>query len=223
MGLKSWLHSKLQMDEFAAREREALRAWEYAQTNDWAVFDGDPFKDELMEAIRLYAASPDKGFVRLLDFAERGSLYSTNYVAWSYASGEGVLRDVDQAQAWYRRAYEGGSDRGLLDYGQYLVATGYTDEAEKVYEAGWQRSLIPAVYRLIRLRLRPTLPLVDRLSWKPSLEWAARAGHPAARYLLSKYLCRGWFGLRGIPLGMKLICAHLAAALRGDEDRPIVV
>ncbi len=223
MGLKSWLRSKLDTDEFAVRQRKALKAWEYAQTNDWAVFDADPFKDELMEAIRLHAASPEEGFIRLLDFADRGSLYSTNYVAWSYASGTGVQRDDDQAQAWYRRAYEGGSDRGLLDYGQYLVAKGQTDEAEKVYEAGWERGLVPAVYRRIRLHLRPTMPLAERLSWRPSLEWAAQSGHPAARYLLSKYLFRGWFGLRGIPLGAKLACANIAAILRGDEDQPIAV
>ncbi len=217
----SWLRSTLDTSGFAAERREALRAWEYAQTNDDAVFDADPFKDELMEAIRLHAVSPEEGFLQLLDFAERGSIYSANYVAWSYASGTGVQEDEAQALTWYRRAYEGGSERGLLDYAQCLMATGRTDEAEKVYEAGWERNLVPAVYWLIRLRLRPTLPLADRLSWKPSLEWAAQSGHPAARFLLSKYLFRGWFGLGHIPAGGRLVCGHIAAIFRGDEDRPI--
>lgn len=222
MGLMSRLRSKLGMAEFAAEQRKLLNKWEYAQANDWAIFDADPFKDELMPAIRLNDASPEEGFVQLLDFANRGSLYSTNYVAWSYAVGTGVQKDWDQAQAWYRRAYEGGSDRGLLEYGAYLASSGRNDEAEKVYEAGWQRGFVPAVYRLIRLRLRPTLPLAERLAWKPSLEWAADAGHPAARYMLSKYLFRGWFGLPGVPRGLRLVSAHLAAILRGDEDRPIM-
>jgi TPR repeat protein len=222
MGFMSWLRSKIGMAEFAAEQRKLLAKWEFAQANDRAIFDADPFTDELMSAIRLHAASPEEGFVQLLDFANRGSLYSTNYVAWSYAVGTGVPKDLDQAQAWYRRAYEGGSDRGLLEYGAYLVSTGQNDEAEKVYEIGWQRGFVPAVYRLIRLRLRPTLPLAERLAWKPSLEWAVEAGHPAARYLLSKYLVRGWFGVPGIPRGMKLVSAHLAATFRGDEDRPII-
>lgn len=221
MRLMSWLRSTLDTSEVAAGQREALQAWEYAQTNDEAVFDADPFKDGLMEAIGLQAVSPEEGFLQLLSFAERGSLYSANYVAWSYASGTGVRQNEEQALAWYRRAYEGGSERGLLDYGQCLMATGRTDEAETVYEAGWERSLVPAVYRLIRLRLRPTLPLADRLSWKPSLEWAAQSGHPAARFLLSKYLLRGWFGLGLVPEGVRLVCRHIAAIFRGDEDRPI--
>jgi len=222
MGLMSWLQSKIGMAEYAAEQRKLLTKWEYAQANDWAVFDADPFKDELMSAIRLHDASPDEGFARLLDFANRGSLYSTHYVAWSYAMGAGVPKDRDQAQAWYRRAYERGSDRGLLEYGAYLVSGGQNDEAEKVYEAGWQRGFVPAVYRLIRLRLRPTLPLAERLAWKPSLEWAVEAGHPAARYMLSKYLFRGWFGLPGIPRGLRLVAADLAAILRGDKGRSIM-
>ena len=210
------------MGEFAVEQRKLLTKWEYAQANDWAIFDADPFKDELISAIRLHDASPEEGFVRLLDFANRGSLYSTHYVAWSYAVGTGARKDRDEAQAWYRRAYEGGSDRGLLEYGAYLVSGGQNYEAEKVYEAGWRRGFVPAVYRLIRLRLRPTLPLAERLAWKPSLEWTVEAGHPAARFLLSKYLVRGWFGLSGIPRGLKLVLALLAAILRGDEDRPIM-
>ncbi|WP_394761983.1 hypothetical protein [Phenylobacterium sp.] len=222
MGFMSWLHSKIGMGEFAAEQRERLTKWEYAQANDWGIFDADPFKDELMSAIRLHDASPEEGFVRLLDFANRGSLYSTHYVAWSYGVGAGVPKDKDQAQAWYRRAYEGGSDRGLLGYGAYLVSRGQNDEAEKVYETGWRRGFVPAVYRLIRLRLRPTLPLAERLAWKPSLEWAVEAGHPAARYMLGKYLFRGWFGVPGIPRGLKLVSSNLAAIFRGDEDRPIL-
>ena len=222
MGFKSWLRSKIGMAEFAAEQRRLLTKWEYAQANDWTIFDADPFKDELMSAVRLHDASPKEGFVRLLDFANRGSLYSTHYVAWSYAVGAGVPKDEDQARAWYRRAFEGGSDRGLLEYGAHLVSRGQRDEAKKVYETGWRRGFVPAVYRLIRLHLRPTLPLAERLAWKPSLEWAVEAGHPAARYLLSMYLFRGWFGVLGIPRGTKLVSAHVAAILRGDENRPIV-
>lgn len=221
MGLKTWLRSKLGMDEFRAEQAQLLKTWEYAQIDDWDLLDADPHGDEAKAAARLIDEAPAEGFERLLDFANRGSLYSMNFVGWCYAVGTGVTKDWDQAQAWYRRAFEAGSDRGLLEYGAYLVSHDRNDEAEKVYEAGWQRAFAPAVYRLIRLRLTPTLPPAERLAWKPSLEWAAEAGHPAARYMLSKYLFRGWFGVRGIPRGLKLIYAHLAATLRGDDDRPI--
>jgi TPR repeat protein len=222
MGLNTWLRSKLGMAEFRAEQAQLLKKWEYDQVNDWGLLDADPHGDEAKAAARLIDEAPKEAFGRLLDFASRGSLYSMNYVGWCYAVGTGVTKDWDQAQAWYCRAFEGGSDRGLLEYGAYLVSKDRNDEAEKVYESGWQRGFTPAVYRLIRLRLRPNLTPAERLAWKPSLEWAAEAGHPAARHMLNKYLFRGWFGARGIPRGLKLIYAHIAAILRGDDDRPIV-
>jgi len=221
MGFKSWLNSKLGMAAFDAEQAALLQKWEYAQGNDWELLDADPLKDAAKASATLVDTSPDEGFARLLDLANRGSLFSMNYVAWCYGAGMGVAKDQDQAQAWSQRAYEGGSDRGLLDHGAYLVSTGRSDEAEKVYEAGWARGFAPAVYRLARIRLKATLPLAKRLAWKPSLEWAAAAGHPAARFVLSKYLLRGWFGVRGIPRGVMLLCAHFAAIFRDDEDRVI--
>jgi len=222
MGLKAWLHSKIGMAEFVAEQARLVKKWEFAQTNDWSVLDADPLKDEVNAAICLREDAPERAFTRLLDLASQGSLYSMNWVAWCYAVGAGVTKDWDKAQGWYRRAYEGGSDRGLLEYGAYLVSKRQLGGAEKVYEAGWQRGFVPAVYRLIRIRLKPTLPLKERLAWKPALEWAAEAGHPAARYMLSKYLFRGWFGVRGIPRGVKLVYACLTAMVRGDEDPPLV-
>jgi TPR repeat protein len=221
MGFKSWLQAKLGMAEYRAENAARLSKWEYAQGNDWDLLAADPFKDAVKASATLVDTSPEEGFAQLLDLANRGSLFGMNYVAWCYASGTGVTKDLDQAQAWYRRAYEGGSDRGLLDYGGYLVSTDRSDEAEKVYEAGWARGFAPAVYRLARIRLKAKLPLAKRLAWKPSLEWAAAAGHPAARFVLSKYLLRGWFGVRGVPRGVKLVWAHFAAIFRDDEDRPI--
>lgn len=67
------------------------------------------------------------------------------------------------------------------------------------------------------------MTLADRLAWKPALEWAAEAGHPGARFLLAKYLSRGWFGARGVPRGIKLVASMLAAIVRGDEDRPMPI
>src|SRR5262249_8389701 len=161
-----------------AEQARLLRTWEYAQIDDWTLLDADPHKDEAKAAAYLLDDAPEDGFARLLGLANEGSLYSMNFVAWCYAVGTGVTKDWDEAEGWYRRAHEGGSDRALLEYGAYLVSRGRTDEAEKVYESGWRRGFVPAVYRLIRMRLKSTLPFAERLAWKPSLEWAAAAGHP---------------------------------------------
>lgn len=222
MGLKSWLRSKLGMAEWEAEEAGRLRTWEFAQANDWELLDADPLAEEVKAAFRLSDASPDAEFERLRDLAEKGSPFSMKHVAWRLAVGSGVGQDRDAAQAWFRRAFEAGSDRALLEYGAALASRGQIAEAEKVYEAGWRRGFVPAVYRLIRLRLTPSLPAQDRLAWKAALEWAAEAGHPGARHLLAKYLLRGRFGVRGVPRGVRLACAQLAAIARNDPDRPVV-
>ncbi len=222
MGVITWLRSRLGMPDFNEEQAERLRTWEYAQTNDWNLLETDPQKEEVKASVRLLDHTPEDGFAQLLQLANSGSVFCMNFVAWCYWSGTGMSRDLDQAMAWWRRAYENGSDRGLLEYGACLAGNGRADEAERIYEAGWERGFAPAVYRLIRMRLTPSLPLPARLEWQPSLEWAADEGHPAARYMLGKYLFRGWFGIGGIPRGAKLVCGNLAAIFRGDEDRPIV-
>jgi TPR repeat protein len=143
---------------------------------------------------------------------------------WCFGSGTGVAKCAEQAEHWYRLAYEAGSQHGLLRYALYLEWRDESAKAQKVYETGWDLGLTPAVFRLTQARLKPsTMTLAERLAWKPGLEWAAAAGHPGARFLLAKYLFRGVFGIRGIPLGLKLTWGLFAAILRGDENRAIGV
>lgn len=223
MGLRSWIWTKLGMPELRAEQRRRLRAWEREQANDWDLIESDPLSVQVKAAIDLLDDNPLEAFPRLLGLAQNGSVWSTVLVGWCFGSGTGVDENWEQAEHWYRLAYEAGSEHGLLRYAEYLDWRGDTDSLQKVYEAGWEKGLTPAVFRLIRMRLKPTMTLADRLAWKPALEWAAETGHPGARFLLAKYLSRGWFGVRGIPRGIKLIGGMIAAVFRGDEDRPIPV
>ena len=109
MGFRSGLWSKLGLDAFKAEQAQLLAKWEYDQTNDWDLLDADPFKDALLAAADLIEEAPEESFARMLGFAQAGSLYGMNSVAWCYAVGTGVTKDWDQAQTWHRRAYEGGS------------------------------------------------------------------------------------------------------------------
>lgn len=221
MGLKSWVHAKLGTEDILIEHAQRLWKWEDNQTNDGALNEADPLWPEVSTASDLLHNNPEEAFPLLLELAGKGSVWSMILVAWCYGGGSGVDKSYEEAEHWYRSAYEAGSDLALLRYADYLNWRGDHDTLQTVYEAGWARGFVPAVYRLIRMRLKPTLTLEDRLSWKPSLEWAAAAGHPGARHLLAKYLFRGWFGLRGVPLGLKLLGGNLKAILRGDENRPI--
>ena len=194
MGLKPWSQIKSRIYKAQQGQSRLLIRWEFSQASVQASLDADPLKDAVNASLKLMKESPEEGFTQLLDFATRGSLYSMNYVAFCYAVGRGVAKDPTEAEIWYRRTFERGSDWGALEYGECLAAKGELEEARQVYEEAWRRGFVPAAYRLVRLYLRPNLSLAQRLAWKPALEWAVDRGHPAARFLLAKYLVRAGSG-----------------------------
>ena len=57
-----------------------------------------------------------------------------------------------------------------------------------------------------------------RLEFKPLLERAAEAGSPAARFWLTKFMFRGWFGLQHVPGGVRRLVAMLKETWESDRD-----
>ncbi|MGH7023104.1 MAG: hypothetical protein ACREEB_05865 [Caulobacteraceae bacterium] len=150
-------------------------------------------------------ADPGSAFPVILELAELGSISSMDRVARCYFFGTGVLADLSQAEAWFRRAFEGGSQSGMLGYAGRLAARGDFETAETVLKVGVARDWAPALYwyywcSVERSRSRATL-----LEMRPYLERAYALGSPLAQRSLSRRLSRGQFGLRAIPRGWRLI------------------
>src|SRR5665213_2289406 len=97
--------------------------WDYQQADDLDAAKWDaPDAAEAIEAAGVLETDPVQAFERLLTLAERGSILSMDHVAHCYYSGKyGVVRDVARAEYWYRRGYEAGSRRALLNYGRALA------------------------------------------------------------------------------------------------------
>jgi TPR repeat protein len=137
-------------------------------------------------------------------------------VAWCYHRGEGVAADVAESEAWFQRAFEGGSQRGLLEYGSLNWWRGDLDKCEAIFSVGAANGWAPAQYWLAKVRVRKSRTRATLWEVRPLLEGAIANGSPAAKWFLGYYIGRGWYGLRAIPSGLKLLWQF------GSETRQVL-
>jgi TPR repeat protein len=188
----------------SADRAEFYSRWDYAQTNDLAIADADPWRDEVTAAIGLSDGDPQAGFRSLLDLAERDSVGSMNHVAWCYTNARGVEGDDAEAEEWRKRAMEAGSLEALLACGRYSWQRGDLDACEATYGVGAAMGWAPAQYWLAMSRYRRVRSRATLAQIRPLLESAAAKGSPAAQEFLVTCLIWGRAGLREIPRGIRL-------------------
>jgi len=179
--------------------------WDYSQANDQAILETDPDRDRAREAAALITSDPERAFPLVVALASKGSVWSMIQAGWCYYNGLGVEPNAAEAESWYRRAYEAGSDRALLDYARILTSRREVALLEAVYSAGAARNWTPAALRLARLRLRLSATRKTLLEARPVLERAAEQGSPGAQFLLARNMGSGRFGLSEIIRGQRLM------------------
>lgn len=224
--LRAWLDTSEARAEMARRDQ----VWDYAQANDAEIMDADPRIEDVREAARLLEGEPQEAFSTLLDLAEQGSVWAMIHVAWCRHTGCGTPADPLDAERWYKRAYEAGSDRALLDYALMLRGRGASDLEAEVYSAGVARDWAPALCAYAQLRISQADSRRQRLVQKPLLERAASYGSPRAQLLLARHMLRGKFGLRYVPEGVRRAYQMIRERLsendagekpaQGDVSRP---
>jgi TPR repeat protein len=188
----------------------------YAQANDQDVQAGDPAFDALAEADTLWRRDPDAGFARLSELAAGGSVWAMMLTGWAYESGKGIAGDLGKAEQWYRLAFEGGSQQALLRLGRLYEERGDLPASENVYRVGVTADWGPAMYYLAVVELRQPLSPARLEEARALLERAAARGDLGAGMTLARLWTRGWFGLRGIPTGLRLAYNLLTKA--GDHE-----
>jgi TPR repeat protein len=180
-----------------------LSAWLDGQMNSLAVWQRETDPDRIVATHELAKIDPVRGFKEYLALAEQGSVWSMSWVGWAFRTANGTPPDPAQAEKWYRRAYEAGSDYGLIWLGQLYMAQGQYAEAAEVYRTGAERGWAPAMYRLAWAYSKsPDWPK-KRDEALALLERASAAGDLSARRFLAVTMMRGWFGLRRIPEGLR--------------------
>jgi TPR repeat protein len=139
------------------------------------------------------------------DLILRGSVWSMANVGNLFEYGNGTARDLAQAEKWYLRAYEAGSDYGLIWLGHLYQQSGRYEQARVVFQAGVARGFVPAMVRLaLSYRNSPDWPQ-RRDEARMLLERGSAAGDFSAKRFLAAGMTGGWFGVRHIPDGIRLL------------------
>ena len=203
---------------FRALFWERCDAWERARSNDSELWfeDTDRNRERMEEAYALQKADPEAALRLYLEAAEAGSARAAEAVAWHYDAGSGVEADFEKAQAYYRRAIEGGSWMATIGYARLLADHGHRDYCERLLEDGVSSQFEPAYFWLAWLRYQRAESREACREVRPLMELAARQGHPGANFYLAQWMMTGRFGLREVWRGLKL---HLKSASRWAREQ----
>ena len=194
-------------------------AWLDAQKNSVAIMEREVDPALVYRAHDLLETDPAESFRQYHALAENGSVWSMAAVGQMFALGTGTARDLLQAEKWYLSAYRAGSDSGLMLLGDLYQESGRYQKAQEVFRAGVDRGFAPAMlYLASTYRNSPDWPQ-RREESLALLERGAAAGDLFARRYLAGGMTRGWFGLRHIPNGVRLLfsTADEMADLINDE------
>jgi TPR repeat protein len=206
--LHHWLGAKLDIPT-NRQLRSQNELWDYAQVDSGRLWDREVEPERLRAAMRLLRTAPDKAVEELLDLALTGSVVAMNVVGERYYWGRGVAMDERLGETWFRKAFEGGSQRGLLNYGKALRWRGDLVLAEAVFRSGADQDWAPALYWLAVVLTTRSAGRQARREARLLLERAAAKGSLAAKWRLSRDMAHGRYGFLEIPRGFRLL--YLAA------------
>ena len=216
-----WINPKIGVPTLQ-QAREANSRWDYAQTNNEAMWDADDNPEALSEAMASRLSNPSLAFGSLLDLAEGGSVIAMNEIGESYYWGRlGVPEDELEAERWYKKAFEAGSLRALLNYGKLLMWRGEYGTAESVFSKGADDDWAPALYWLSITRLHQSRTRKILSEVRPLLERAMVRGHPAAKWRLGRDMAQGRHGLRCVPQGFRTLLSYGRDVMAAWEQRGV--
>jgi TPR repeat protein len=197
-----------------------MDAWLYAQSNNVEIMERETDPAAVYRAYE--QTDPAESFRQYLALAERGSVWCMATVGQMFQTGTGTTQDLAQAEKWLVRAYQAGSDYGLICVGCLYERSKRSEKAQEVYRTGVERGFVPAmVYLAASYRKSPDWTQRRNEALK-LLEHGRAAGDLFARHWLATGMVRGWFGIRYIPEGIRRLpsVAHDLAVLVEDETSP---
>lgn len=136
--------------------------------------------------------------------AERGSLMSMVYLGGAYEDGIAVLKNESQAENWYRRAMDGGSNLAVYYLGHlYLDKQDYL-KAKEIFSYGDLKGYSPTTYRLAYMYLDGKgIPKDERKAFE-LFKKASDDGHVFAKRKLAGIYLSGKYGVTNIFKGFFL-------------------
>jgi TPR repeat protein len=210
-----------------AQEADKLRdAYLFYGLNNDAIFAAEADSTRLREIHEMSRGRPAEALAEFLPLAEGGSVWSMIQVGYAYEAGRGAPIDRVRAEEWYSKAYEGGSDFGLLRVAILAFRRGDIAKARTVLDVGVGQGLTRAMDYLAWVELRLSGKEETRRQARALYEQAIASGDFAARMSYARAMARGRFGWREIPKGVRSLRAvakdFTAQVDAIDSERPDV-
>ena len=206
-----------------AREREAywqlVEEWDRAHSNDDDLLSNETEANrELLRQAGAAAEIDDlsSAFPLYLDAAKAGSALAMETVACRYWTGSGTAPDLDQAEIYYRRAADAGSQMAHIHCARLLFAQLRYEESERVLQHSAISNFAPAAFWLASHRYWRCKSRSVASEIRPLLEYAARAGHPGAKNFLKRLMATGKLGIFAIPKGLLLPVSYPVVSTKSD-------
>ncbi|QZH75663.1 MAG: sel1 repeat family protein [Erythrobacter sp.] len=184
---------------------EYSTSWERDNSNDWDLWqrDGEAIHRQSEIAASYLANDRGKAFAIYTSMADAGSAWAMRLVADYFEHGVGVQKDLRMAESYYSRALLAGSNSAYVDFAALHYRQGNDEKWNAILEQGVAAGYAPAAYWLVLFRYQRNPSRAMARSLRSTLELAAKAGHPEARLMLSRWKGRRVFGFREIRQGFR--------------------
>jgi TPR repeat protein len=186
--------------------------WDRQHANRNELLRREADRDRLEQAYELHmSADSEAAFAIWHALAEQGSVWAMIELGRCYEDGDAVATDLDMAEAWYERAFAGGSQIAMLDYAKLAARRGDYATCEDVLRVGVEQNWAPALFWLAWYRIKQSKTKQTYRAIRPMLKNAAAQGHPGAMMVLANFMVRGKYGLLRRPVGfLRLLRASMA-------------
>jgi len=137
-----------------------------------------------------------------------------------FENGTGIARDLAQAEHWYLRAFDAGSDYALIWLGSLYQNSNRQAEAQGIFRTGVERGFVPALFYLAWSYWNSADWSRRRDEALALLERGSAAGDLSAKRFLANAMMRGRFGLGHIPAGFRLalsVAEDISRLVEGEK------
>jgi hypothetical protein len=144
-----------------------------------------------------------------------------NFIGGCYSVGDGLPKNIGEAEKLFRRASEAGSVDGTYRLGLLYRREGEFEKALKAFNACAAIGYVPGLDKLGSMYLNGEGVEADRDKAKELWERAAAKGHIWAKRHLAGLFLSGAYGVTEMPRGLRLLLSAIVETLRtADPERP---
>jgi TPR repeat protein len=182
----------------------------------------EPDMSRLLNAHKNLKTNPEYALSELRTLAELGSTSAPIYLGWTYQYGEGVEKDLQMAEYWFKKSIAGGERMASYFLGKLYCIEQRYEEANSAFELSSNLGYFPATYCLA-MNIKEGKGRTKDIDVAVNLlKSSAKHGHLFSNRALASIYLSGRFGLwkalYGIFLILKSLPRLITIAINDIED-----